>query len=190
MSRSASSSRDKLIETTARLLEIQGYHATGLNQITKESGAPKGSLYYYFPEGKEQLACEAVKKTADIVAGRIRSELSRHEDPIVAIQTFILEMARYFQETDCSGGVPIAAVTLETSSTSDKIREACSQAYQLWQDVFAQKLHDSGFTEVRAQQLSLLIVSMIEGAVIISRSRQSSEPLKQLAGEIPNLLKK
>ena len=47
--------RDQFIETTCNLLEAQGYHATGLNQIVKESGAPKGSLYYHFPEGKEEL---------------------------------------------------------------------------------------------------------------------------------------
>jgi TetR/AcrR family transcriptional regulator, lmrAB and yxaGH operons repressor len=51
--------RDQIIQTTCTLLESQGYHATGLNQILKESGAPKGSLYYYFPQGKEELAEEA-----------------------------------------------------------------------------------------------------------------------------------
>ena len=48
--------REIIIETTCDLMENQGYHATGLNEIVKVSGAPKGSLYYYFPEGKESLA--------------------------------------------------------------------------------------------------------------------------------------
>lgn len=52
--------RDQIIETTCELLEAYGYHATGLNQILTKSGTPKGSLYYYFPEGKEELTSETL----------------------------------------------------------------------------------------------------------------------------------
>ena len=54
------STHDQIILVTCTLLEKQGYPATGLNEIVKESGAPKGSLYYYFPDGKEQIVSEAV----------------------------------------------------------------------------------------------------------------------------------
>ncbi|UUZ80779.1 TetR/AcrR family transcriptional regulator [Paenibacillus sp. P26] len=54
------SARERLIQATSNLIELQGYHATGLNQIIKEGGAPKGSLYYYFPNGKEELVAESV----------------------------------------------------------------------------------------------------------------------------------
>lgn len=68
-------SRTKLVQTASRLFQTQGYHGTGLNQITKESGAPKGSLYYYFPNGKEQLAIEAVHLTAAKVTDRLKGGL-------------------------------------------------------------------------------------------------------------------
>ena len=60
-----SSAREEILQATTALLEKQGSHATGLNEIIRESGAPKGSLYYYFPEGKDQLVSEAV-----LVAGQ------------------------------------------------------------------------------------------------------------------------
>ena len=69
--------RQRIIDTASRLFQEQGYRATGLNQILRESGAPKGSLYYYFPDGKEDLAVHAVRAAADA----IRETVSRGLDP-------------------------------------------------------------------------------------------------------------
>src|SRR3982751_5168753 len=88
-----SSTRDQIIETTCDLLELQGYHATGLNKIIKESGSPKGSLYYHFPGGKEELAIEAVNHVGKIVLQRIRENLEQIENPAESIQIFIKNIA-------------------------------------------------------------------------------------------------
>ena len=60
-------SKDVLIETASRLFKVRGYCGVGLNDIIEESGIPKGSLYYYFPEGKEQLAIAAIENTKKLV---------------------------------------------------------------------------------------------------------------------------
>ena len=69
------STKERFIETTCQLMEDQGYHATALNQIIEESGAPKGSLYYYFPGGKEELAAEAIQHIGDVVNQRITMKI-------------------------------------------------------------------------------------------------------------------
>ncbi len=60
--------KDIFIDTASSLFDNQGYHATGISEILKKSNAPKGSLYYYFPQGKEQLAQEALQKTAEKIS--------------------------------------------------------------------------------------------------------------------------
>ena len=87
------STRDQFIETTCRLLEIQGYHATGLNQIIQESGAPKGSLYYHFPGGKEELAEEAIQRTGRKFAQIIQMNFREEIPPAEAVQDFVLGIA-------------------------------------------------------------------------------------------------
>lgn len=182
-------SKDKLIKTASKLFQIQGYHGTGLNQITKESGAPKGSLYYHFPNGKEQLAVESVRLTAMFVSEQMEKGLSQKSDPVEAIQDFIVEMAERFEKESKTVGVPIAAVALETSLTSESLREACQSAYEKFQDVFTQKLIASGFEVPRAKELGILINSMIEGAFLISFTMGNTEPLLVVAKQIPVLLK-
>ncbi|WP_256860452.1 TetR/AcrR family transcriptional regulator [Bacillus sonorensis] len=78
-------SRDKILRTASRLFRKQGYHATGLAQITAESGAPRGSIYYYFPGGKEKLAAEAIKLTGERIKTYISSTLSREADPVKSV---------------------------------------------------------------------------------------------------------
>ncbi|OPA77701.1 TetR family transcriptional regulator [Paenibacillus selenitireducens] len=182
-------SRTKLLETTSRLLQQQGYHATGLNQITKDSGSPKGSLYYYFPGGKEELAAEAVHRSGMLVAERIQSGLSLYDDPVIAIQQFINQVAAQFQDQGIGvQGVPVAAVALETSFISDRIRESCRQAYESWNQIYANKLIQAGYDENRANQLGVVLNAMIEGAYIISITRQDNQPLLDIAAQIPVLL--
>ena len=69
-----SETRARILLTMARLIEKQGYHATGLNEIIRESGAPKGSVYYYFPGGKEQIGAEAILEAGKIIAARLRAQ--------------------------------------------------------------------------------------------------------------------
>ncbi|WHY77827.1 TetR/AcrR family transcriptional regulator [Neobacillus sp. WH10] len=181
-------SKDKLIKTASRLFQLQGYHATGLNQITKESGAPKGSLYYHFPEGKEQLAIESVQLTKKFVSEQIFNSLNKTPDPVKAIQNLIEEMAEHFQKKGRKGGVPIASVALETALISEPLREACQSAYTNFQAIFTQKLVQSGFEEKRAKDLGVVINSMIEGAFLISFTTGNSEPLHLVAKQIPVVL--
>ena len=183
------SSRDKLIKTASRLFQLQGYHGTGLNQITKESGAPKGSLYYYFPDGKEQLAIESVKRTAEFVGEQIKKGLSTTPNASEAIQNLIFGIAERFEKEGGKGGVPIASVALETSLTGGPLRETCQSSYEGFQALFTGKLIESGFDAERAAELGVVINSMIEGAFLLSFTMGNSEPLYLVGKQIPALLK-
>ena len=88
-----STARDQILQTTCALLEKQGYHGTGLNEIVKESGAPKGSLYYYFPDGKEQITAEAVLQSGKETAERIRMGLKENSSASRAVYDFVLKVA-------------------------------------------------------------------------------------------------
>lgn len=182
------STRDQIIAKTCELLELQGYHATGLNQILKESGSPKGSLYYYFPGGKEELAAEAVQRVGDLVLQRIRANLAQVDDAATAIRAFIVTIAAAVERTGYQAGGPITTIALETASTSERLRLTCAGIYAAWQQAFAGKLQASGFAPARAQQLASLIIAAIEGGVLLSRTNRDPAPLLHIAEELGGLL--
>lgn len=180
--------RDQIIETTCTLLELQGYHATGLNQILKESGSPKGSLYYYFPGGKEELTAEAIQRVGNIVLKRIREHLAEEKDPVAAVRNFITNVGRAVEATQYRTGGPITTVALETAATSERLRLVCAEIYAGWGAAFAERLRAGGLSDERAERLSIFIIAGLEGGIILARTRRSPQPLQQVAAEIGLLL--
>lgn len=183
-----SNAREQILQTTCDLLEKQGYHGTGLNEIVKESGTPKGSLYYYFPEGKEQITAEAVLQSGRVVSERIRTGLRTSSSARKAIQDFILLIAENVERSGFAAGGPLTAVAMETAIQSERINLACREAYGLLQSAFKEKLLESGFPEIRAQELATFIVASIEGGIILSRVSHTADPLRLVAKQLTLLV--
>ena len=180
--------RQQILEAACSLMERQGYHGSGLNEIIKVSGAPRGSLYYYFPEGKEELVEQAIELRGGEVAGRIRTNLAAFEDPAEAVRVFIHRIADSLEATQFSTGGPLTAVAMETASSSPRLNLACRAAFGEIQAAFAGKLFAAGLAERAAQDLALFIVAAIEGGVLLSRTGHSSAPLRLVADQLSAFL--
>lgn len=180
--------REKILNTAAFLFQKNGYHATGLNEIIKESSTPKGSLYYHFPNGKEELAAATIKLMGDKIQHQIEEELAKNSDPVQAIREFILDLARNFNEEDQKDCFSISLLALETAPISESLRKTCIEVYDLWTDTYYQRLVSSGFSSEKATELSLILQLMIEGAITISLIRNDTTMLVAAAEKIPILL--
>jgi TetR/AcrR family transcriptional repressor of lmrAB and yxaGH operons len=183
-----SNAREQILQTTCALLEKQGYHGTGLNEIVKESGAPKGSLYYYFPDGKEQITTEAVLHSGEETAERIRMGLGQSSNASKAVYDFVLKVADNVELSGFAAGSPLTAVAMETATQSERINLACREAYGMLQSAFNEKLLECGFTKARSDELAIFIVASIEGGIILSRTHHTGGPLRLVAKHLKMLL--
>ncbi len=173
--------REQIIQATCILLEKQGFPATGLNEIVRESGAPKGSLYHYFPEGKEQLVSEAVLYSGEILVNRLRVELDKDPDPIQAMYAYILRLADKIEEKQFTAGNPLSIVAIESAAASERISQSCQQVYGKMESVFREKLTSSGMSSTLAEEKACLMMIGLEGGILLSRVRQTADPLRMLA---------
>jgi TetR/AcrR family transcriptional repressor of lmrAB and yxaGH operons len=185
-----SDSREKILQTASRLFQLQGYHATGLNQIIKESGSPKGSLYHYFPNGKEELAIEAVKYTSIYIETKLQGFMDEVPDPIGAIQAFIHETANQFNNPQNIEGIPVGLLASETALISEPLRMVCVESFKKWETIIAKKLIQNGFKNEQAIKVGMLLNSMIEGGIVLSLANKDKTHLLTIAETIPLLLTK
>lgn len=179
--KNAETHKQNLIRTAMRLFRRQGYASTGLQQILAESGAPKGSLYYYFPDGKEALGEAAVVMAGEMVRDMLRDLASRHKAPKRFVRAYCKVMAGWMEESGYGSGCPIATTILETAPESPAITEAGQQAFDGWIEVISDVLSHGEFDPKEARSRAQLIVAAMEGALILSRLRQSSRPILDVA---------
>lgn len=183
-----SNKRETLIQAAGELFERQGYHASGLSEILETSQAPKGSLYYYFPEGKEQLAEEAVLHIGQELAARVRLGLAQHEDPAAAFAGLLEEIANQVERSGYRAGGPLTAIAMETATSNPRLNQACRQAFERIRQEFTARLNAAGFSATRSDQLAGLILAIIEGATLLSRTMHSGDPLRNAGQQIAWML--
>ncbi|MDR9854886.1 TetR/AcrR family transcriptional regulator [Paenibacillus sp. VCA1] len=172
-------SRESIVETASRLFSTQGYHGTGLNQIIKESHCPKGSLYYYFPEGKEELARECIEQIKRKVSGKWEEAFDRYASPAKAIQHHIEMMAEDAEHSNFEGFTPLSFWNaVETSSVSLSLREACQAAIDEWRMLVTRRLQSAGLDTRRAEETATVVLSMLEGSLIIAMTNRDTGPIR------------
>lgn len=185
-----SNAKEQIVSTAARLFFSQGYHATGLNQIIKESSTPKGSLYHYFPHGKEELAHECIQKANEHIMQKFEDTFAAHETTGDAIQRFIHDMADETEAAGFTGFLPFSFwAAVETSCISHQLRVACQGVFANWQNIITKHLMMEGVGEEKARETGLLVISLMEGALIISLTNQDKQPLLTAADYLSSVAK-
>src|SRR5215813_695718 len=132
--------RERMVEVTARLLARQGYHATGLAQVLTEAEAPRGSLYFHFPEGKEQMAAEAVRRLGEQLGGALQAKLDGKPDVRSGLQSVARMFARQLEASEFCLGCPVATTALEASDEAPALSTACAEVFERWTAVLAERL--------------------------------------------------
>jgi TetR/AcrR family transcriptional repressor of lmrAB and yxaGH operons len=184
----ASDTRDRLIRTTSRLLRKQGYGATGLNQVMSEAGAPKGSMYFHFPGGKEELAAAAIDHFAARVLRRLEDGLATGETVGDAVVAFIDEYIQHLEQTDFAEGCAVATIALDAAASHASLAGATGRALRSWTDRFAQALETEGRDPADAHGLASLIIAAIEGALVMAKGERSTEPFAAVREVLRDLL--
>jgi len=177
----AASHKESLVRTAMRLFRRQGYASTGLQQIVAESGAPKGSLYHYFPSGKEALGEAAVALAGDAMREMLEQHAARHADPRAFLRAYCRTMAGWMKESDFRSGCPVATTLLETAPASQSITAAGERAIDGWIDVIAGVLERDGLERSAARSRAQLVVAAMEGALLLARVRRSARPILDVA---------
>ena len=128
----AGTTKNRIMDSSAELFRRQGYAGTGIKQILAAANAPFGSLYHFFPGGKEQLGAETIRSSGQLYSELFATIAAQAPDVPTAVGDFFTGAAETLVETDYADACPIATVALEVASTNEQLRVACAEVFESW----------------------------------------------------------
>ncbi|MBJ7520770.1 MAG: TetR/AcrR family transcriptional regulator [Solirubrobacteraceae bacterium] len=169
--------RERILITAAELFRRQGYAGTGLKQVTTQAEAPFGSLYHFWPGGKEQLGEEVIRTGGAFFLALYRAIADEAPDLPTAIGDFFTGAGETLVATDYLDACPIATVAGEVASTHEPLRAASAGVFESWLAALSDDLEGAGIPEPRARPIALALVAGLEGAFLLCRTLRSTEPM-------------
>lgn len=174
-----SDSKEKTLAAAAQLFCRRGYHGTALQDILAASGAPRGSLYFHFPRGKEEIAEGAVA----LGDKAVRAFIAQVADASRSAETFATNLARgmaaRLEASDFREGCPLATTALEIATDSETVGKAARDAFNAWEREIARVLVRFGSAETQAAAAATAILSQLEGALLLARTYRNLEPMRR-----------
>jgi AcrR family transcriptional regulator len=181
--------RERIVVAAAELFRRQGYAGTGVKRILAEAEAPYGSLYHFFPGGKEELAADVLATGGRFFGALYEAIAAGAPDLEAAIRDFFAGAAETLEATDYLDACPIATVAGEIASSHERLRVVCDEAFESWLQALAADAVAAGVEPAAARRLALSVLAILEGAFLLSRTARSTEPMEAAAASAAALVR-
>lgn len=179
-----------MVRSAAQLIRRKGVSGTGMREIVTEADAPRGSLQHYFPGGKEEIVSDALLWSGDLAARRVHRCLGEltSRTPSALLASIVDIWRRELTEEQFSAGCPLVAAAADTAATSEQLRQVLRRAFDGWLEPLSKSLVDLGVPLERSDNLAIVVIAALEGAIILARIRRDLTPFDALTHELGPVL--
>lgn len=176
--------RQRMLQSAARLFRRHGYHAVGFRRIIDEAGAPRGSIYHHFPGGKEQLGAEAVRLSGAALIRQVERVAGEGAEVSAVLELLGEQLAGWLEASDYADGCPVATVALECSDGPADVAQACREVLRDWIGVLTARLVDEGWEAGAARGFAVTVVAALEGALLLAKAERDTGHVRTVATEL------
>ncbi|WP_167107720.1 TetR/AcrR family transcriptional regulator [Mycobacterium sp. DL592] len=176
-----------MLISAAEVLRERGAAGVTIDEVLARSGAPRGSVYHHFPEGRSQLLREALDYAGDAITASIDEAAGKNST--VMLRRFVQLWEDALIASDYSAGCPVLAAAIGSGEDEQQLTAVAGDIFSRWREASKQAYIREGFDDAEAASLADTTISAMEGAVVLCRSVRSLEPLHEVAGQLEFLIK-
>jgi TetR/AcrR family transcriptional repressor of lmrAB and yxaGH operons len=181
------STKTRMLDSAAEVLRERGAAGLTIDEVLTRSGAPRGSVYHHFPEGRNQILSEALRYAGDSITAKI--EAAAAEGGMILLHRFVEFWAQLLHDTDFTAGCPVVAAAIGSAAEEQQLTATAGQIFQSWREALTRSLVSEGFPAADASSLATTSLAAVEGAVVLCRATHTTEPLREVAEQIEFLIR-
>jgi AcrR family transcriptional regulator len=179
--------RTNMLISAAEVMRERGAAGVTIDEVLSRSGAPRGSVYYHFPEGRKQILTEAVRYAGDAITADIDEAAGR--GAMVLVRQFVEFWETVLADSDFNAGCPVVAAAIGCADDELQLTAEAGQIFARWRAALTRAFTADGFRESDADSLAVMTIAALEGAVVLCRSTRSTDPLRKVDDQLEFLVK-
>jgi TetR/AcrR family transcriptional repressor of lmrAB and yxaGH operons len=177
--------RIRMLLSAAEVMRERGAAGVTIDEVLTRSGAPRGSVYYHFPEGRNQILTEALRFAGDAITATIEGA----QGGIPLVRNFVEFWERSLAESDFNAGCPVVAAAIGSADDDPALSLVAGEIFDRWRAALSRAFVADGFDDADAGSLAVTCIAALEGAVVLCRSTRSADPLRDVAQQLEFLIK-
>jgi TetR/AcrR family transcriptional regulator, lmrAB and yxaGH operons repressor len=177
-----------MLISAAEVMRERGAAGVTIDEVLARSGAPRGSVYYHFPEGRNQILTEALQYAGEALT-EVIDNAAAAKGGMYLVRQFVKFWKDLLVESDFTAGCPVVAAAIGSAADEPQLTTVAGSIFRRWRDALTRAFVSDGFDEPCAASLAITCIASLEGAVVLSRSTRSVDPLLDVADQVEFLIK-
>lgn len=179
--------RAKMLASAAEVMRERGASGVTIDAVLARSGAPRGSVYYHFPEGRTQILTEALRYSGASITATVDAAANRGARAL--LREFIELWEGLLTDGDFHAGCPVVAAAIGSGEEEFQLSSEAGTILGRWCSALTQAFVNDGFDADDAASLAVMSIAALEGAIVLSRSTRCVRPLSQVGEQLEFLIK-
>jgi TetR/AcrR family transcriptional regulator, lmrAB and yxaGH operons repressor len=179
--------RTKMLVSAAEVMRERGAAGVTIDEVLARSGAPRGSVYYHFPDGRNQILTEALRYSGDSISAMIDDAAGWGARAL--LHEFVKYWERLLTDGDFTAGCPVVAAAIGCPNDEPKLSVEAGVILGRWSSALTRAFVNDGFDDDDAASLAVMSIAALEGAIVLSRSTRCVRPLHQVDDQLEFLIK-
>jgi TetR/AcrR family transcriptional repressor of lmrAB and yxaGH operons len=176
-----------MLVSAAEVMRERGAAGVTIDEVLARSGAPRGSVYYHFPEGRNQILTEALQYAGEALTEVIDEAAAK--GGLFLVRQFVEFWDDLLVASDFTAGCPVVAAAIGSADDEPQLTSVAGSIFRRWRDALTRAFVSDGFDEPCAASLAIMCIASLEGAVVLCRSTRSVDPLRAVTDEVEFLIK-